>query len=786
MEGWAGTWRGGGGLTSRTTVGGAPARWGAGVRRALDALRDAPLAEPSRLIALAAVVGVVGGLGALVFRWLIHVFRVLFLHFLLGVGIGWSPALAAHLRLLGPICGLLLVGVITTYLASEVKGHGVPQILEALALRGGRIRPRVALFGIIAPAITIGADGSVGREGPIALIGAAFGSLIGQLLRLADQQTSLLLACGAAAGIGATFNAPIAGALFGLEVVLGSYAMGALVPCFIASVTGVTVFDWIHGNQPVLPTPAFQFVHPFGVVFMLPLGLLAGGVALAYTRGLNLVEHLNEHLPWNFVGKALVAGAGVGLIGLALPQVLGVGYAAMEAAADGRLVLGALVLLLVGKYVATLLTIGGGGSGGVFAPSLYLGVALGGAFGSVVHHWLPGFTSPPPLYAVAGMGAVFAAAAQAPLTAVTIILEMTADYHLITGVMVACAISYIFFGSLARDSMYTVRLSRRGIQILRGAEVRPLQRVSVAAAIDRQVLRLHVSDSVADAYRRISVSGARAALVLDEHDALVGVVEGQQVVGSVESGAGGTVESLVRRDVVPLPSEASLDDAVRRFGIHTASLIPVIAERSGGDVLGAVTQDAVLKAYYRHTVLTMEMQRKLDLVPKQRRRQEGRFREVVLPEVWGGHRRVRVADLGVKLPRGIVLVAIARGEDEIVVRGETELHGGDRVLLYAAQEEFLAAAERMLLQGAPAAGGSFETVAVGWSGDRQVHIRDLHLPPDVVLVSIARGATTLVPSGATSLAPGDAVVLYGTDPERMDSAIRILRDGPETAGAAPV
>ena len=765
-------------------AGGGAARPGANVRQALDALRDAPLAEPTRLIVLAAVVGVVGGLGALIFRWLIHAFRVLFLQYVLGTGLGWSPSLAVHLRLLGPICGLLLVGVITTYLASEVKGHGVPQILEALALRGGRIRPRVALFGIIAPAITIGADGSVGREGPIALIGAAFGSVIGQLLRLADQQTSLLLACGAAAGIGATFNAPIAGALFGLEVVLGSYAMGALVPCFIAAVTGVTVFDWIHGNQPVLPTPAFQFVHPFGVIFMLPLGLLAGGVALAYTRGLNLVEHWNERLPWNFVGKAVAAGAGVGLIGLALPQVLGVGYGAMESAAAGRLVLGTLVLLLVGKYVATLLTIGGGGSGGVFAPSLYLGAALGGAFGSIVHHGLPGFTSPAPLYAVAGMGAVFAAAAQAPLTAVTIILEMTADYHLITGVMVACAISYIFYGSLARDSMYTVRLSRRGIQILRGAEVRPLQRVSVAAAVDRQVQRLHEGDGVVDAYRRLSVSGAKAALVLDAHEALVGVVETAQVVGAVESGAGETMESLVRRDVAPLSSGASLDDAVRRFGIHTASLIPVVADGPGGGLLGAVTQDAVLKAYYRHTVLTMEMQRRLDLVPKQRGRQEGRFREVVLPDTWAGDRRVRVADLGVKLPRGIVLVAIARGDDEIVVRGETELHGGDRVLLYAAQEEFLTTAERMLLQGAPGAGGSFQTVEVGWAGDCQHQIRDLHLPPDVVLVSIARGTKTLVPSGATSLAAGDTVVLYGTDAERMAAAARILRDGPPPAGGA--
>lgn len=756
-------------------------------RQALQQLGDAPLAEPARLVGLAVLVGVVGGLGALLFRWLIHVFRVFFVGFLLGPGAGWPPAAEADLRFLAPVLGLLLVGVITTYLASEVKGHGVPQILEALALRGGRIRPRVALFGILAPAITIGAEGSVGREGPIALIGAAFGSLIGQILRLADQQTSLLLACGAAAGIGATFNAPVAGALFGLEVVLGSYAMGALVPCFVASVTGVTLFDWIHGYQPVLPTPSFQFVHPFGVVFMLPLGLLAGGAALAYTRGLNLVEGLNERLRWGFAAKAAVGGLAVGVVGFALPQVLGVGYAAMESAAAGRLVVGTLVLLLVGKYVATLLTIGSGGSGGVFALSLYLGVMLGGAYGGLLHRWLPGYTSPAPLYAVAGMGAVFAAAAQAPLTAVTIILEMTGDYRLVTGVMAACAVSYLFYGSLARDSMYTVRLTRRGIQILRGAEVRPLQRVSVEAAMDRQVLRLGLRDTAEHAYQQLAARGARGALVLDEAGALWGVLEGEQTVGAAgPGGSARTVGDLARRDVPVLTPESSLDDAMRRFGILSTSLIPVVAGRQGGPVLGAVTQEAVLKAYYRHTVLTMETQSRLNLVPKERRRHEGRFREISLPASWSPGRRVRVAEIGATLPRGVVLVAVRRGEDEIVVRGETELRAGDRVLLYAAEEGHLTAAERMLLQGPslPRRGrGTFETVAVGWQAGVEVPVRHLGLPRDVLLVSLSRGEQTLVPTGSTTLAAGDVVVLYATDTERLATAVRLLAEGP--AGPEP-
>jgi CIC family chloride channel protein len=207
-------------------------------------------AEPAALVGPAVLTDTAGGLGAIAFRLMIRACRYGFAVLLVQRGLAWAGPLRRWTPALSPALGLLLVGAITQYLAREVKGHGVPQILEALALRGGRIRPRVGLLGILAPAITIGAGGSVGREGPIALIGAAFGSTIGQLLGLGDAYLSLLLACGAAAGIAATFNAPIAGALFGLEVVPGSYAMGALVPG-----PGVRSADPSYGGIPRTGAP---------------------------------------------------------------------------------------------------------------------------------------------------------------------------------------------------------------------------------------------------------------------------------------------------------------------------------------------------------------------------------------------------------------------------------------------------------------------------------------------------------------------------------------------------
>ena len=761
----------------------APSAW----RRLMQQVRNPALAEPATLVLLAMLVGVIGGLGAVVFRWLISVVRTLVVGIVFGPKIGWAAAYIPYVRVLSPALGLVLVGVITTYFAREVKGHGVPQILESIALRGGKIRPRVAFFGILAPAITIGAEGSVGREGPIALIGAAFGSIVGQVLRLADQQITLLVACGAAAGIGATFNAPVAGALFGMEVVLGSYAMAALVPCFVASVVGVTVFQWIEGSQPILPTPAYTFAHPLGVVLVIPLGILAGLMALAYTRGLTFVETLNEHLPGNFVVKAVLGGLAVGILGFFVPQILGVGYASMESVAAGITTGAFLLVLLLGKYVATLLTIGSGGSGGVFAPSLFLGVSLGGAYGTVVHNWLPGISAPAALYGVAGMGAVFAAAAQAPLTAATIILEMTGDYTLVTGVMLACAISYIFYASFARDSMYTVRLRRRGIQILRGTEVQPLNHVPISAAIDPKPVTLASADTVEQAARILTEAGARAAVVLDASGQLAGVLDGARVfetVGGAEPQP--DVGQLARRDVPVLTPNASLDDAMRRFGVHGVTILPVVTDTRSRQLIGVVSHESVLAAYYRQTVATIETRRNTDVSgPPVGRRSGGRFREVELGSGWPAEGGVPVSALGFHLPRGVVLVAVTRGDTELAVRGDTGLCAGDRVLLYATGRSQLADAERILQQAKfgdeQASRGQFREVIL--PAGAPAAVRDLDLPVGALLVSVRRGPRTIVPSGSTALQPGDVVTLFGAEREAVDAAERALKERRLRAGA---
>lgn len=721
---------------------------------------------------LAVSIGAVGGVGAVVFRLMIRYCRYFFVDILNHRALAFTGPLHPWTAALTPAVGLLLVGVISHYLASEVKGHGVPQILESLALRGGKIRPRVGLFGILAPAITIGAEGSVGREGPIALIGAAFGSSVGQWLRMSDTYTSLLVACGAAAGIGATFNAPIAGGLFGLEVVLGSWAMGALVPVFIASITGVLVFGAIMGNNLVMPTPPYAFAHSGAVALMLVLGTLGGLTALAYTRGLYFMEDLFDQwqVPWGWATAA--GGLAIGALGLLLPQVLGVGYQAMGTAVLGKYGLLLLVGLLCAKYTATLLTIGAGGSGGVFAPSLYLGTMLGGAFGAAVHTLAPGLVPDPALYAVAGMGVVFAGAAQAPLTSIVIILEMTGDYHLTVGVAAACVISYLLYGSLARDSMYSVKLSRRGIRILRGAEVRPLQRVPVTAAMRTDDERLLDSDSISRAREAMTRSSARALPVFRADGRLLGIIDDLQLLRAVDADQGGSpVGAVCRTGVSVVPSTLSLDDAMRRFGILSTDLLPVGDDAA--HVIGTVSRDDVLRAYHQRTLLTLETRQKVALLQDpEERSQPGTFHEVALPEDWNGGGR-SVAELD--LPAGVVLVSVHRGAGVVAARGDTALRGDDRLLLYAADDAAIRAAEERILAGAMRQSSVFSEVVLpdDWrSGGCAVAA--LGLPGGALLVAARRDGGLVVPRGDTVLRAGDVLTLCGEDARVLAEARRLL------------
>ena len=298
------------------------------------------------------------------------------------------------------------MGPLIYFFAREAKGHGVPEVMAAVALRGGVIRKRVVSVKALASAISIGSGGSVGREGPIVQIGSALGSTFGQWLKLPAAQLRTVVGCGAAAGVSATFNAPIAGALFAAEVVVGNFAVAQLSPIVISSVVATVVSRFFLGNHPAFPVPDYQLVSPLELIPYMITGIVAGFVALAFMLSLYKAEDLFDETPIPEWGRAAVGGLMVGAIGIFLPNVYGVGYSTISAALTSELSAGLLFTLILVKIAATSITIGSGGSGGVFAPSLFLGAMTGGFCGTIIHQWFPDATATSGAYALVTMGAV--------------------------------------------------------------------------------------------------------------------------------------------------------------------------------------------------------------------------------------------------------------------------------------------------------------------------------------------------------------------------------------------
>ena len=442
--------------------------------------------SPTGLVFLALIVGVGAGLGAIVFRYLILWFTQMFsghadysatgraTHpFFSGAPNPHLPWLGIGFVVLAPAVGGLIYGPLIDRFAREARGHGVPEVMLA-----------VAVVKSLASALCIGSGGSVGREGPIVQIGSALGSTLGQAVRLPESRLRLLVACGAAGGISATFNAPIAGVFFGLELILRDFQTESFGVVVLSSITAAVIGRAAFGSQAFLTLPDFHIVSYWEYLLYAVLGLLAAGVGVGFARVLYAVEDAADRV-WHGPewARPAVGGLLLGLLLLALPQMYGVGYPVLENGIRGDYVVWFLLLLMVAKMIATSLTIAIGGSGGVFAPSLFIGAMLGTAFGMVVHSALPTLTAPAGAYGLVGMGAVFAGAARAPITAVIIIFELTGDYTIILPLMASIVLATGVSKGLSRDTIYTLKLRRRGIDIMRGRAANLMEVLTVADAM---------------------------------------------------------------------------------------------------------------------------------------------------------------------------------------------------------------------------------------------------------------------------------------------------------------
>ncbi|MBW2092051.1 MAG: chloride channel protein, partial [Deltaproteobacteria bacterium] len=366
---------------------------------------------------VAVLVGILAGYGAVLFRYAIIFFQTI----LYGSGQDFlqiAQEITWYKKLIIPALGGLVVGPIIYFWAREAKGHGVPEVMEAVAMRGGHIRARVTAVKIVASALSIGCGGSVGREGPIVQIGSALASTLGQILKVSQDRMRTLVGCGAAAGIAATFNAPIAGVFFSLEILLGEFGVSTFSPIVLSSVTATVISRHYFGDYPAFSVPSYEMVSVWEFFLYAAMGGLISLVAVLFVTTLYKAEDLFEAVPIPDYLKPILGGLIMGVFIIYLPQTFGVGYGTIDLSVVNGLTVWMLFLLIFAKIAATSITIGGGMSGGIFAPSLFIGAVTGGFFGSIVHTLLPDLTASSGAYALVGMGGVVAAATHAPITAI--------------------------------------------------------------------------------------------------------------------------------------------------------------------------------------------------------------------------------------------------------------------------------------------------------------------------------------------------------------------------------
>lgn len=657
------------------------------------------------LLMLSVVVGASCGCASVFFVKLIFAIQ----DFAYGFLAAMVPALGKWIYLIVPIAGGLLVGPLILF-AQEAKGHGVPEVMQALILRGGRIRPRVAAAKIVASALCIGTGGSAGREGPIIQVGSAMGSAIGQLLHLSDERIRNLVACGAAAGIAATFNAPIAGVAFAIEVLLSSMQMRAFGNVVIAAVASTVVSRSIIGDRFAFQVPAYSMHGPTEIVLYLLLGLAAALVGVMFMRMLDTAENIFDR--WQFpqlfkpaVGSILLgllgaaymnlpgltfpsgSGAHAGGLATPIPHMYGSGFPFIQAAIHGQTPLWILAALVFLKPLATSFTLGSGNSGGVFAPSLFIGAMLGGALGHLFALWLPEVGQHTGAFALVGMAAVFSATARAPLTAMLIVFEMSNDYGMILPLMAAGVTASYFSQWLHPESIYTMKLAKRGVRFSGGRDMDIMQGVKVSEVMKSRPVTIHKDASFSELMALFQDTHIVGFPVMADDNKLYGIVTLQDAHRAQSepdfSSKGLTVEDLAVQQPITVFPDEPIWVAIQKMSPRDLARLPVVTRDDARTLCGIISRSDILRAYDVGVVRKQRGQ----LVEQEvelRKPKENGFVEFVLKEE-DSCSNALIKDL--HLPDTFNMVSIRRGGQILIPRGHTALAAGDVVTVYGRLED---------------------------------------------------------------------------------------------------
>ncbi|MCJ7580301.1 MAG: chloride channel protein, partial [Candidatus Aminicenantes bacterium] len=566
--------------------------------------KDTDFSEHIRLTLLAILVGVMAGLASVLFKIMIHFFQKLFWRAESIIeGAAQQPW---FLTILIPALGGLIISPIIFYGAKEAKGHGVPEIMESLIFRGGRIPNRVAAVKALASSICIASGGSTGREGPIVQVSASLASTIGKLFKVKERGLKTLVAAGAGAGIGATFNAPIAGALFAVEVILGEFGVYAFSPIIIASVIATMTSQLITGdNFSAFTVPKYTLISIWEIGPYILLGLICGAVAILFIQVLYFLEDKFEALKVHPLIKPAMGGLLVGVIGLKFPQIFGVSYEAMDAGLTNQMGLWLAFVLIFAKILSTSLTLGSGGSGGIFAPSLFLGAMTGNVIGTFFKTLFPNSMSDPGAFALVGMGAVVAGATHAPITAIVIIFELTNDYKIILPLMLSCIIASLMTVGIHKQSIYTLKLKRRGILFSEGREVNILRSLHVKDFASQDHQTFLNTEHIGRIVDLMISSKHHTFQIIDADNNYIGCFSLNQLKKVVQDKD--LLDSLLIAEDLAVPGisidyEDNLEQAMKIFGQEDVSEITLLKDDK---FAGVIKRKDVIEAY-NHEIIKKE------------------------------------------------------------------------------------------------------------------------------------------------------------------------------------
>ena len=507
-----------------------------------------------------------------------------------------------------PAIGGLLVGMITHYLMKK-KRYSIENVIEATTLHGGKMQPKNVFLEVLSSLISLGSGASAGKEAPVVLAGAGIGSTLAQAIKMRGNRLKILLGCGASAGIAAAFNAPLAGVVFSVEVILGELESSTFIPIVISSVFATLTSNVVFGVRPI-QISQYQLVNPLQEsILYLILGVLAGIVSVIFMRSLYRCRDFFNSLKVHPIIKPAIGGLGVGVIGFFYPQIFGVGYEVISQVLANELAFKVIVALLLLKIVAFSLSLGSGGSGGSFVPALFIGSMLGGAYGFIVNQIFPNFTSEPGAYALAGMGAVFTGVTRAPLTAILILFELTHDYNLVLPIMLACVLSNLISSALHPESIFTESLRRRGFTIRKGKEVDIMESLKVADAMKREVQTISMNKKV-EALNALMQSSRHIGFpVMDSEGKLWGVVTLKDIRDKVKQGEiDKTIGEIATSNLVVAYPDESLNTVLQRLAAKDIGRLPVVSREDNRQIIGIITRSDIVKLYDKTIVGRMKYQ----------------------------------------------------------------------------------------------------------------------------------------------------------------------------------